>query len=110
DIVDQLNEQELLALYGIVKSLISNGEPFTLVDDAYEEYLVVCENYSVEPHVKMSFRKYIRQLSQLKIIASKTARIEDAQRGRHLQITLLDIPSSKLIELLDDIFGKKFGS
>lgn len=108
DIVDQLNDQELLALYGIVKTLINNDEPFTLVDDAYEEYLVVCENYSISPHVKMSFRKYVRQLNQLKIIASKTVRIEEAQRGRHLQITLLDIPVIKLKELLGDIFEKKF--
>ena len=110
DIVDQLNEQELLSLYGIVKCLINKDEPFTLVDDAYEEYLVACENYSIDSHVKMSFRKYARQLNQLKIIASKTVRIEEAQRGRHLQITLLDIPASKLIELLEDIFEKKFGS
>jgi len=110
DIVDQLNDQELLALYGIVKSLINKDEPFTLVDDAYEDYLVVCENYSISPHVKMSFRKYVRQLNQLKIIASKTVRIEEAQRGRHLQITLLDIPAVKLKELLEDIFEKKFVS
>ncbi len=110
DIVDQLNDQELLALYGIVKCLINTDEPFTLVDDAYEEYLVVCENYSISPHVKMSFRKYVRQLNQLKIIASKTVRIEEAQRGRHLQITLLDIPAVKLKELLEDIFQKKFAA
>jgi len=110
DIVDQLNDQELFALYGIVKSLINTDEPFTLVDDAYEEYLVVCENYSISPHVKMSFRKYVRQLNQLKIIASKTVRIEEAQRGRHLQITLLDIPARKLKELLEDLFEKKFVS
>ena len=68
------------------------------------------ENYSISSHVKMSFRKYVRQLNQLKIIASKTVRIEEAQRGRHLQITLLDIPAIKLAELLEDIFEKKFVS
>ncbi|MFX0021381.1 MAG: Cdc6/Cdc18 family protein [Candidatus Hermodarchaeota archaeon] len=110
DIVDQLKDQELLALYGIVRSLIDKGEPFTLVDDAFDEYNAICENYSIEPHVKMSFRKYVRQLTQLKIVASKTVRIEDATRGRHLEITLLDIPATKLLELLDDIFEKKFRS
>jgi cell division control protein 6 len=110
DIVDQLKDQELLALYGIVRSLINQGEPFTLVDDAFEEYNAICENYSIEPHVKMSFRKYVRQLTQLKIVASKTVRIEDATRGRHLEITLLDIPAIKLLELLEDIFEKKFRS
>jgi orc1/cdc6 family replication initiation protein len=108
DIIDQLKEQELLALYGIVRSLIDKGEPFTLVDDAFDEYSAVCENYSIEPHVKMSFRKYIRQLTTLKIVASKTVRIEDATRGRHLEITLLDIPAGKLLELLEDIFAKTF--
>jgi cell division control protein 6 len=108
DIVDQLKDQELLALYGIVRSLLDKGEPFTLVDDAFDEYNAICENYSIEPHVKMSFRKYVRQLTQLKIVASKTVRIEDATRGRHLEITLLDIPVTKLLELLEDIFEKKF--
>ncbi len=108
DIIDQLNEQELLALYGIVRTLINNDEPYTLVDDAFEEYEAVCESYSIQPHVKMSYRKYVRQLRNLKIIASKTVRIEDAQRGRHLKITLLDIPPRKLEELLEDLFEKKF--
>ncbi|UCC18382.1 MAG: AAA family ATPase [Promethearchaeota archaeon] len=110
DIIDQLKDQEILALYGIVRSLINKGEPFTLVDDAFEEYKAISENYSIEPHVKMSFRKYVRQLTQLKIVASKTVRIEDATRGRHLEITLLDIPARKLMELLEDIIEKKFGT
>jgi len=108
EIVDQLNDQELLALFGIARSLINKDEPFTLVDDAFEEYQVVSETYSIEPHVKMSFRKYIRTLNQLKIIASKTVRIEEAERGRHLEITLLDIPALKLEEFLIEIFNKKF--
>ncbi len=108
EIVDQLNDQELFALFGIARSLIIKDEPFTLVDDAFEEYQVISETYSIEPHVKMSFRKYIRTLNQLKIIASKTVRIEKAERGRHLEITLLDIPALKLEEFLIEIFNKKF--
>jgi len=109
DVIDKLNDQELFALYGIVRSLINKGEPFTLVEDAYDDYAAVCETYSVEAHVKMSFRKYVRQLNQLKIISSRTVRIQDAQRGRHLEITLLDIPAPKLQELLEEIFNKKYG-
>lgn len=108
DIIDQLNEQELFALYGIVRSLMNTDEPYTLVEDAFEEYNAICETYSIEPHVKMSYRKYVRQLRDLKIIASKTVRIEDAQRGRHLKITLLDIPPKKLEEFLDNLFENKF--
>ena len=108
DIVDQLSDQELLALAGITRSLINSDEPFTLVDDAYEEYQAICESYEMDTHVKMSFRKYVRSLNDLKVIASKTVRIEDAQRGRHLEITLLDIPARKLEELLIEIFDRKF--
>ncbi|MHA2283980.1 MAG: Cdc6/Cdc18 family protein [Promethearchaeota archaeon] len=110
EIVDQLNDQELLALFGIARSLINKDEPFTLVDEAFEEYQIISETYSIEPHVKMSFRKYIRTLNQLKIIASKTVRIEEAERGRHLEITLLDIPAAKLEEFLIEIFDRKFKS
>jgi len=110
EIIDGLKDQELLAMLGIVRSLMNNGTPFALVDDAFVEYQSICESYSIEPHVKMSFRKYVRQLNILKIIASKTVRIEDATRGRHLEITLLDIPAGKLAELLEDIFERKFSS
>ena len=110
DIIDKLKDQELIALFGITKSLTNKDEPFSLVDNAFEEYESICEAYSIPPHVKMSFRKYVRQLTQLKIIASKTVRIEEATRGRHLEITLLDIPAPKLGELLEEILEKKFGN
>jgi cell division control protein 6 len=108
NIVDKLKDQELLALYGITQSLLNLDEAYTLVDDAYEEYKIACETYGVKGHVKMSFRKYIRQLTQLKVIASRTVRIDEDKRGRHLEITLLDIPAKKLIEYLDELFSKKF--
>jgi len=108
EVIDKLNDQELFALYGIAQALINNDEAYTLVDDAYEDYQAICETYDEEAHVKMSFRKYVRQLNQLKIVSSKTVRIEDAQRGRHLEITLSDIPAKKLVELLDKIFTQKF--
>ena len=109
DVIDKLNDQELFALYGIIRSLINKGEPFTLVEDAYDDYVAICETYNIEAHVKMSFRKYVRQLNQLKIVSSKTVRIQDAERGRHLEITLLDIPAPKLQELLEEMFNKKYG-
>ena len=108
EIVDQLNDQEILSLYGVTLSLIENNQPFTLVDDAFEQYQTICDKYSIEPHVKMSFRKYIRTLNQLKIITSKTVRIEEAERGRYLEITLLDIPAFRMEEFLKEIFDRKF--
>ena len=108
EIVDQLNDQEILSLYGVTLSLMENNQPFALVDSAFEHYRAICGNYSIEPQVKMSFRKYIRTLNQLNIIASKTVRIEEAERGRHLELTLLDIPALKMEEFLKEILNRKY--
>ena len=108
DIIDQLNDQELLVLYAITKLFQNTENSYVLVDDAYERYQTMCETYSVEPHVKMSFRKYLRNLNRMQVIHSRTVRIEKAERGRHNEISLLDISPDKLEELLFDIFFKKF--
>jgi len=108
EIIDQLSDQELLSLYGVTLSLMENNQPFTLVDSAFEQYQSICGKYSIGPQVKMSFRKYIRTLTQLKIIASKTVRIEEAERGRHLEITLLDIPAITLEAFLKEILDRKY--
>ena len=109
DIIDRLANHELLALYGITASLLHKDEAFTVVDEAYEEYQTICEIYGVEPHVKGTFRKYVRTLNDLEIIKSTIYRIEGTERGRQLEITLLDISAEKLEEVLIDIFEKKFG-
>ncbi|MGQ4874380.1 MAG: Cdc6/Cdc18 family protein [Promethearchaeota archaeon] len=109
ELIDQLNDQELLTLYGITQALINNGNSYCIVDEAYEEYSAICENYNIDPHVKMSFRKYIRQLTQLKIVKSRSVKIDNSKRGRRLEITLLDIPAPKLMELLEDLLERKYG-
>ena len=109
DIIDRLADQELLALYGITASLLHKDKVFTIINDAYEEYETICETYGIEPNVVASFRKYVRTLNQLKIIESKNRRIEDADRARHIEITLPDIPAEELELALIDVFEKKFG-
>ena len=108
-IVEQLKDQELLTLFGIVRSLINWDDTYTLVDHAFEEYNIICETYSVEPHTKKTFRKYIQALSKMRIISSRTVRIEEAERGRHLEISLIDITPERFENLLINIFDRKFG-
>lgn len=107
DVIDQLEDHELLTLLGIAQALINKGEPFALVEDAYDEYRVLCERFNLEIHVKMSFTKHIRNLKQLKVVSTKNVQIEESKRGRHLEITLLDIPAVKLRELLENFLDKK---
>jgi cell division control protein 6 len=109
EIVDQLKDQELLTLFGIVRSLINQNESYTLVDNAFEEYQTMCETYSIIPHIKKTFRKYIQTLSKLRIISSRMVRIEEAERGRHLEISLIDITPLKFEDFIITIFDRKFG-
>ncbi len=107
DIIDRLKDQELLSLYAVVRNLLNSQKSFTTIDDAYEDYKIICETYEMEPHVKMSFRKYIRQLNTLKILLADSIRIDEESRGRHLKITLLDVPAEKFEEYLVEILEKK---
>jgi len=107
DIIDRLKNQELLSLYAVVRALLNSKNSFTTIDEAYEDYAAICETYEIEPHVKMSFRKYIRQLNTLKILQADSIRIDEDSRGRHLKITLLDVPAERLNEYLNQILENK---
>ncbi len=107
DIIDRLKNQELLSLSAVIRALLNSKKSFTTIDEAYEDYKVICETYEIEPHVKMSFRKYIRQLNSLKILLADSIRIDDESRGRHLKITLLDVPAERLNEYLNQILENK---
>jgi len=103
----ELRDQELMTLYAIAKTFLRKEKIDATDDDAYAEYQSICKNYSIEPHVKMQFRRYIRGLTQMRIITSKTAKIEDPTRGRYIKISLLDVPAEKLAKLIEDIFRKR---
>jgi len=68
DIIDRLKPHEHLTLAAIAMVIKQTQEPFTGVDEAYQQYELLCEEYSRSPHVKMSFRKYVRNLASVKAI------------------------------------------
>ncbi|MFX0074726.1 MAG: Cdc6/Cdc18 family protein [Candidatus Hermodarchaeota archaeon] len=107
-IIEQLKEHELLTLNGIAHTLLNKDEPFSLVDEAFQEYQTTCEAYNIEPHTIKTFRKYFQTLSKLRVISSRTVRIEEAERGRHLEISLIDITPEKFKLILEEILEKKF--
>ncbi len=100
--IDILRDHELLTLLGVVGLLRNFDQSFTIINHAFEEYKKMCKKYSVTPHNKTSFRKYIHQLIQMNLITSKPVR-----NGRFLEITLLEIPRISLTELLEDILERK---
>jgi archaeal cell division control protein 6 len=102
-IIDQLKEHEKISLLAIARELKQSGDPSTMVDPTYEMYCMICEEKEIGPHVKMSFRKYIRNLNQSKAVETDYMNPTADKKGRQLVIKLIDIDPEKLIELLEEI-------
>ena len=98
DVIDNLKLHEQIALWAIAKSLLNSGEPFTKVEDTYETYNILCEELNIKPHVQMSFRKYVRNLADVKAIHKEYLNPTVEKKGRQLEIKLTDISAEKLCE------------
>ena len=101
--IDTLRDDELLALLGIAQLL--RDQSCTITRHAFEEYKSLCRTYSVIPHGEASFRKHIQQFIHLDLIQRKKTKHE-----KFLEITLLDIPSIELIELVNEKLENKLHS
>ena len=99
-IIDTLRDDELVALLGIARLL--RDQSYTIFNHVVEEYKKLCRDYSVIPRGKASLRKYIYQFIHLDLIRRNKVKHE-----RSLEITLLDIPSIVLIELVHKKLKKK---
>ncbi len=98
DIIDNLKKHERLTLWAIARTLRNTGEPFTMVEEAFENYELLCEEMNVKPHVPMSFRKYIRNLANVKAVHKDYLNPTKDKKGRQIQIKLIDITPDKLDE------------
>ncbi|HMF34850.1 MAG TPA: AAA family ATPase [Candidatus Lokiarchaeia archaeon] len=107
ELLDQFKGHELLSLLGVVRKLRSIDEPFVVVEDAYADYCSACEERGIEPHTITTFRKYIRNLTKSKVLNGQTKQIAESQRGRHMEITLFDIPASELETILVEMLKNK---
>ena len=103
EIIDQLKPHEHLALAAVALTLRESKDPFTNVEDAYENYRVLCEEYERPAHVKMSFRKYLRNLTTVKAINSEYLNPTVEKKGRQLRVHLNDIEPNALLEMLRKI-------
>jgi cell division control protein 6 len=107
EVIDRLKTHEQLSLLSIARVLMNKKDPFTMVDDAYEQYQIVCEEKGVKPHVKMSYRKYLRNLSEQKAVSSDYMNPTVEKKGRQLKIQLTDISAEKLAEMLEQRLPEK---
>jgi len=98
DVIDNLRLHEQVALWSVAKALLQSGNPYTKVEETYEIYEMTCEELSIKPHVQMSFRKYIRNLADVKAIHKDYLNPTIEKKGRQLEIKLTDISAEKLCD------------
>ena len=101
--IDTLRDDELLALLGIARLL--RDQSYTIIIHAFEDYKNLCRTYSVIHHGEGSFRKYIEQFIHLNLIQKKKVKQE-----RFIKISLLNIPSMEIIDLIHEKLGNKLNS
>ncbi|MHA1648300.1 MAG: hypothetical protein ACTSVL_12085, partial [Promethearchaeota archaeon] len=98
DVIDNLRLHEQVALWSVAKALLASGDPYTKVEKTYEIYMMLCEELNIKHHVSMSFRKYIRNLADVKAIHKDYLNPTVEKKGRQLEIKLTDISAEKLCE------------
>ena len=106
DVLEELRTQELLAALGIARKFKATGSTSTTVDEGYENYVVICEEYNEESRGKSTFRSAVETLHKVGIIGKTVGPIDEGKRGRRAKITILDIPATVLVERIENILSK----
>ena len=106
DVFDELRIQELIAALGVARKLSVKGVTSTTVEDGYDSYVVTCEEYSVDPRGKSTFRSALETLHKVGIIGKSVGPIEEGKRGRRASISTFDIPATVLVERIEVILSQ----
>ncbi len=107
ELLDQFKVHELLTLQGVARKLRASKDTHVVVEEAYNDYRAACEEHNLEAHTITTFRKNIRNLTKAKVLSGQTKQIAENQRGRHMEITLLDIPAEELEQILEQMLERK---
>lgn len=110
ELLDQFKVHELLTLQGVARKLRISKDTHVVVEEAYTDYRAACEERNVEPHTITTFRKNIRNLTKAKVLSGQTKQVAESQRGRHMEITLLDIPAEELEQILEKMLDRKIST
>ncbi len=106
DVLSELRDHELLTALGVAKKLSLKGVTSTTVDEGYESYLLVCEEYEEDSRGKSTFRSAIETLDKVGVIGKSVGPIQEGKRGRRAKITTFDIPATVLVERIENILSK----
>ena len=106
DVFKDLQLKELLATLSIGRILSQSEVVSTTVNQSYERFRLVSEEYGQKPQSKATFRLCIETLEKLGIISHSVSSIDEG-RGRRAKILLYDIPAQILIERVENVIKSK---
>lgn len=95
---------EHLILLALTRGL-QRGQAYITAGDLYQNYQLICEEYSTEPRAYTRFWEYLQRLDDLGIIRIKVR--SEGTRGRRSYISLPGIPASILQTELESILQRR---
>ncbi|RLG04625.1 MAG: hypothetical protein DRN61_02755 [Thaumarchaeota archaeon] len=95
---------EQLILLALTRGL-QGGQAYVTAGDLYQNYQLICEEYSTEPRAYTRFWEYLQRLDDLGIIRIKV--MSEGTRGRRSYISLPGIPASILQAELESILQRR---
>jgi cell division control protein 6 len=102
-----LNTQQQVALLALLKTFKNSKDNEATINTSFEEYERYCERFNITSHVKMSFRKYCRELEETQFLIQKTRGFE-TRRGRYSVYFPYHPEVDEFIETLEHLFENKF--
>lgn len=102
DVFRDLKQSELIAALALGKILEQPGFVSTSINQSYDRFRLVSEEYNLKPQSKATFRLCIDTLEKLGIISHSVGIIGEG-RGRRAKISLYDIPAQILVERVQNV-------
>jgi len=99
-----LTQHEQLILLGLTRGL-QKGKAYVTAGELYQNYQLVCEEYSTEPRAYTRFWEYLQRLDDLGIIRINV--MSEGTRGRRSYISLPGIPATILQTELESILLRR---
>jgi len=106
DVFHDLKINELFAALSIGRMLNQSETVATTVNQSYDTFRLVSEEFGSKPQSKATFRLCIETLEKLGIISHSVSSIDEG-RGRRAKILLYDIPATILVERVETVIKNK---
>ncbi|MCE7737465.1 MAG: AAA family ATPase [Candidatus Heimdallarchaeota archaeon] len=109
DVFLDLKRSELFAALALGRILEQPGNITTTINQSYDTFASVAEEYGIKPPSKASFRLCIDTLEKLGIISHAVGVIDEG-RGRRAKISLYDIPAQILVERVENVIKHAYNN